>query len=702
MSWIDSVNGLIDFVEMRLNAKLNKVERMSAKNAIDIQHMQASVHIAMRDARDMKDIYNMEISKIEVPVRGELAEDDFRFFKGMIKIGKTKAGQSKINTEKITSNTLGKIYSPLKPKLYSNWKERSGISKSPLKKNTSSSMVSPALTPKKSIQSASINIDRSKSKITRPLPQKTPQKSSSKLPVKKTEKKPIQPQSKPTPKKKTPLKYTQPQHNTSNTPSITSTSHRNIKQRQLHTPRRKRQAADDGRLFVKLKDSDDHDRDDRLAKPACHKSIKTDSDLIDLIEGLDVESPRDEASETGQRHKEASFDKAEQDEFSLGKPHTKSMESSELQVSAGQSQHINSRLSSSHQRSPFDSDAVRDYIQSNCGVFDLAFQLAATMDGSDMCGNSDKILSIVSGKQNRIPSQSISSLNLTDSSPEFGIKSHIEQHSNYSTGHFKRIAPLSLSVDDSMPTKCSLSKLKDWSNIDKCKDQLSDAARPIIELKDQENRRALVNRNNQSRENLKKNSLKELMDNTISKSLKIQKNPVSIQKQVFTEIHQNSEYDSGNSTIRTLEDIHHNENYIHSSFNTSQHELSFRQALQTPRDKNPTSHHIDDINNICLSTSRYDYLQMRSDCKQDILADIVNSIQRDNLRDTMNVELLKKHLEVTLKCEGVRDRDRVGKDRCADRPPKPYVVKGSGVNAMKMKDGGYGMDMVKRSWKFTE
>ena len=53
-----------------------------------------------------------------------------------------------------------------------------------------------------------------------------------------------------------------------------------------------------------------------------------------------------------------------------------------------------------------------------------------------------------------------------------------------------------------------------------------------------------------------------------------------------------------------------------------------------------------EVDDLCMS--RREFKVMNSECKRAVLADIVNSLQRDNLKDTLNLEILRKHIECTM------------------------------------------------------
>lgn len=55
---------------------------------------------------------------------------------------------------------------------------------------------------------------------------------------------------------------------------------------------------------------------------------------------------------------------------------------------------------------------------------------------------------------------------------------------------------------------------------------------------------------------------------------------------------------------------------------------------------------LDEVDELCVSKN--EYTEMPSDCKRAVLSDILNSLQRENLKDTLNFELLRKHIEQTM------------------------------------------------------
>lgn len=78
-----------------------------------------------------------------------------------------------------------------------------------------------------------------------------------------------------------------------------------------------------------------------------------------------------------------------------------------------------------------------------------------------------------------------------------------------------------------------------------------------------------------------------------------------------------------------------------------------------------------EVNDLCQTDK--DLGNMPSDCKRAVLADIMNSLQRENLKDTLNIELLRKHMEHTLRIDKKDSFGKVCQDGAGDTPIIPKL-----------------------------
>lgn len=692
---------MLDFIEMSLSAKLEKLERLSVKNTTDLADIRDSVRNALNGAQEIKRQTGNPTRKEQL-IGGPISEDDIRFFKDMIHKVKTKAQTPSktshlMKEEKEMSNRSDHPEKIKDKKIIQSRKKStiSGIqSKSPIK-NQSRRPSYVKKTPTKSPSKRKLNDIENK---TIGKNSKSNKKTTHRKPINALKKK-----STPNPKRESKRKAGTTM--LSKNLSDRSTSSTNLKGSVSPEKQSQRLKNKSGcKVYVKLKNAEEGSTH-FLSQDQTHNRVLSNEELI-------INTSQDSQNLKIFKPSANQTQDISHDSLAFSDDHIKKQTIDHLsQVNCAMTQSESSgTIKITQQLTEDNSDVVK------------ATNLACMVEGRFHANHATPGINGKTG-EDRQALTTCFDLMSPDPVSEFIAEENkllgqvtipVVENLN------KKISPITLSIQESVQTE-SAKQVK--TNQAKSPEKLVSKSKVASLFKEnQENCAAAANRVTVADPSRPQQaSLKGLIDSSSTvKCHKLYKQSPSNR----SPLSQTSVFDSGNFSVRDLglklgqqagvmlaENINNKPNQgLAHEFNECLKSDEFRYSEERP----PTDKLLKEVNNLChLSPPRSDFKCMESPCKRGILADIINSIQRENLRDTLNIELLKKHLENTLNVPRPIETEIIKIKKVVEKPLKPdlapieiqeldnTVFVRAARNKSSLNRNAERKEIAKRTWNFN-